>query len=463
MGTTIYSTNLDGDYHRISPNVGTYIDWGSNSTVNSGWGITDIQIAVFMADQAHDRLEIDTAMGVSASNGLNVGSVITIGNYKGVIGAGSTKYNIHLSFSEFYDEEVEFPRGTIAAKFIQSIIYKNTSETLPDDFYRQVYVAIDNWGGGNNNEGNDQSYISFTKWMPYQPGGYGGNAGGGTGGWNLPPEITGDLKRKTISDMAMPFSGVNIGDANGNNVSVTIVVSDPKRGGFLASSLGGGTYDPVTGVYTITGSPAQVNAAVKKLVFTQSPDLEGKSAALAPVSFKIIASDYYRNTVATLETDFWTNRAHTLKGKSGSDKLYGYAGKDKLSGNGGNDKLFGGSGNDTLTGGTGKDVFAFDYKPNTKTNKDKIVDFKVVDDSIWLDNAIFTKLGKSGTEKKPAQLKSSYFTIGSKAKDKNDYVIYDDKKGKLFYDADGSGKGKAVEIASLSKNLALTHKDFFVI
>ena len=50
-----------------------------------------------------------------------------------------------------------------------------------------------------------------------------------------------------------------------------------------------------------------------------------------------------------------------------------------------------------------------------------------------------------------------------KAKDKNDYVIYNNKKGVLSYDADGSGKGKAVEIATLSKNLKMTYKDFFVI
>jgi hypothetical protein len=33
----------------------------------------------------------------------------------------------------------------------------------------------------------------------------------------------------------------------------------------------------------------------------------------------------------------------------------------------------------------------------------------------------------------------------------------------LSYDADGSGKGKAVEIAKLSKNLGIKHSDFFVV
>ena len=53
--------------------------------------------------------------------------------------------------------------------------------------------------------------------------------------------------------------------------------------------------------------------------------------------------------------------------------------------------------------------------------------------------------------------------MSGKAKEKDDYVVYDSKKGKLFYDGDGSGKGKAVEVANLSKNLKMTADDFFVI
>jgi hypothetical protein len=42
-------------------------------------------------------------------------------------------------------------------------------------------------------------------------------------------------------------------------------------------------------------------------------------------------------------------------------------------------------------------------------------------------------------------------------------VIYDKAKGVLLYDADGSGEGKAVEFAAITKNLTMTYKDFFVI
>ncbi|MFL5024646.1 MAG: calcium-binding protein, partial [Microvirga sp.] len=60
-------------------------------------------------------------------------------------------------------------------------------------------------------------------------------------------------------------------------------------------------------------------------------------------------------------------------------------------------------------------------------------------------------------------LKASFFKISDKAKDRDDYLIYNKKTGVLSYDADGSGSQAAVEFAVLKKNLALTYNDFAVI
>ncbi|EIM26581.1 M10 family metallopeptidase C-terminal domain-containing protein [Microvirga lotononidis] len=161
--------------------------------------------------------------------------------------------------------------------------------------------------------------------------------------------------------------------------------------------------------------------------------------------------------------DLIVHEANAISAGNGDDEVQGGMDDDTLSGGSGADRLYGGEGSDILRGGSGKDIFVFDTMPNKQTNLDRIVDFNVNDDSIWLDNAVFTKLGKKGTPDHPAQLNKSFFTIGNKAKDKNDYLIYDSKKGVLYYDADGSGKGKAVEIATLSKNLKMTYEDFFVV
>ncbi len=146
-----------------------------------------------------------------------------------------------------------------------------------------------------------------------------------------------------------------------------------------------------------------------------------------------------------------------VKGGDGNDKLDGGFGIDFLFGDAGNDTINGGDGNDILTGGAGKDFFVFNTKPVKGVNRDQIVDFEVKNDKIQLENAIFKKLKKTG------KLKSDFFKIGTKATDKDDYIVYNKKKGILIYDEDGSGKKKAVEFATIKKNLALKFDHFFII
>jgi serralysin len=107
-------------------------------------------------------------------------------------------------------------------------------------------------------------------------------------------------------------------------------------------------------------------------------------------------------------------------------------------------------------GATAGDIFVFDLKPSKSTNRDTITDFDAAADTIWLNDQAFSKLGK-GTETTPVKIKEGYFVTAEKAKDKDNYLIYSKTKGKVSYDADGSGsKHKAVEIAILKKGLALS-------
>ncbi len=152
-----------------------------------------------------------------------------------------------------------------------------------------------------------------------------------------------------------------------------------------------------------------------------------------------------------------TTGADYLVGGAGSDRLNGGDGNDVLVGGAGDDILAGGAGNDFLTGGAGKDVFLFNSRLNKSTNVDTITDFSVRDDTIQLDNKVFTKLERTGG------LSKSSFVVGPKALDANDRIIYDKKKGYVYYDADGSGNGKAVLFAKVKKGLSLTEKDFRVV
>jgi Ca2+-binding RTX toxin-like protein len=154
--------------------------------------------------------------------------------------------------------------------------------------------------------------------------------------------------------------------------------------------------------------------------------------------------------------------ADLISGANGFDKLYGNSGNDTLSGGAGNDKLFGGYGNDRLVGGTGKDYFVFTTPLSSRSNVDTIIDFTVADDTIFLENGIFTKLG-AGTSAAPKAIASAWFRLGTVAQDANDYILYDRATGLLRYDADGSGAGAAIAFAKVTPGTALTVYDLMVI
>jgi Ca2+-binding RTX toxin-like protein len=156
----------------------------------------------------------------------------------------------------------------------------------------------------------------------------------------------------------------------------------------------------------------------------------------------------------------------TLMAKTGTASIHltGNEFVNTIIGNSGANKLAGGLGNDMLTGGRGKDFFIFNTKVDrTSTQIDKIKDFNVADDSLWLDNKIFRKLGLRGTEKSPARLNKEFFSLNGH-KDANDFVSYNETTGVLTYDPDGSGSAKACTIAVLTnKPKTVSALDFFVI
>lgn len=146
-----------------------------------------------------------------------------------------------------------------------------------------------------------------------------------------------------------------------------------------------------------------------------------------------------------------------------SNTLTGNAKNNILSGLDGNDKIDGGYGKDVLTGGAGNDTFIFKDPLSRTANYDTITDYNKTYDTIQLDNKYFTKLG-SGSASAPKKLNSKYFNLGSKPKDKYDYLNYNIKTGVLTYDADGSdSKYKPIEIIKFSNKAALNYAEFYII
>lgn len=145
--------------------------------------------------------------------------------------------------------------------------------------------------------------------------------------------------------------------------------------------------------------------------------------------------------------------ANVITGNNAVNQLNGQAGNDTLNGGAGNDILDGGTGINTLTGGTGNDVF----KLTTAGHIDTIADYNVANDTLQLENAVFTALTITGV------VAADQFRVGTQALDNNDFVIYNNVTGALLYDANGNGAGAAVQIATLSAGLAMTNLDLVVI
>ncbi|MCG7392245.1 M10 family metallopeptidase C-terminal domain-containing protein [Microvirga sp. ACRRW] len=220
----------------------------------------------------------------------------------------------------------------------------------------------------------------------------------------------------------------------------------------LSGGAGHDTLDGGNSIDTATFSGARANYTITKngdgsfTVADNREDGEGKDTLIS-VNF----AKFNDQVVTLIDPSF------TRTGTARSDRLTGDIGNDKLSGLGGNDRLNGEAGNDRLSGGSGKDAFVFTTALNKNTNVDTISDFNVKDDSIRLENAIFRKLTKMG------ELNKSFFKIGPKAGDANDFIVYNKTKGVLSYDADGSRGGAAIEFAKVKPGTALTHADFFVV
>lgn len=209
-----------------------------------------------------------------------------------------------------------------------------------------------------------------------------------------------------------------------------------------------------------------------------------------------------------------------LHGDEGNDKLYGYAGDDRLFGGDGNDVLDGGEGDDDLVGGLGNDTykdmhgdnFIFDIGGNNKittgagddmiftgdgndtihagagddlvsagggankvtggTGADAFIfdqfgrghittllDFNAAEgDLLMFDSSVFTSL--AGIDDL-----TTHLVVGAKVKalDEDDFLIYDSKSKKLYYDPDGSGAQAAIQISVLKNVQDLSAADLWVL
>ncbi|MBB4041511.1 Ca2+-binding RTX toxin-like protein [Microvirga flocculans] len=533
--------NLNGDYVKALLGGSVRLDADANAVVTEDLGrFKSLKVAVANRVAGEDRLSIVTGDGVTLSNGTEVGSRVF------VTGPGGASIEIGTITENGRGKDglvIEFGANATPAlvqTLIRALSYANTAGEVAVLKQRDIQVTLTDAAGAS-----DSFSVGIDIAVPT------GSAS------NKAPVIDGaPAGTQQVADTGLlsPFATMTVDDRDTTSITVTVAF-DATKGKLIPRS--GGSYDPETGIYTVTGSSLHVTLALRALQFDPT-DRNGPVGSPETTSFTVKASDGSLDdekvvtvhsvitdkppsqpllskdkvdelardgsVVASIDAtdpngqaisyslvgpdaapfeivgnelrvkngvalDYEQKKSYTftLRATSGGlfndkvvtigvndinpertggsafkDRIVGGAGKDTLSGGLGDDTIFGGLGNDRLSGNAGRDVFVFSTKTNKTKNVDTITDFVVKDDSIWLDNAVFTKIGK-GLPTKPGKLAKDMFVLGKKAQDAEDRIVYDKGTGALYYDADGTGRGAQVKIAQLKKGLALTEKDFFVI
>lgn len=254
-----------------------------------------------------------------------------------------------------------------------------------------------------------------------------------------------NLTGNEISQTIKGNAGSNTLDGKGgNDTLVGDLGADKLIGGLGADKLIGGL-----GVDTANYNAA--SAAVTVNLVSPSTN-KGEAAGDTFSSIENIGGSRFHDRL------IGDNLANLISGGNGDDNIGGAAGRDTLRGDAGNDFLNGGLDADVLSGGSGKDSFVFATLLSS-ANIDTLTDFVAVDDTIRLENGIFTKITSTGV------ISGTEFVANTSglAADRFDRIVYETDTGRLLYDADGSGSGAAVQFAKLTAGLGLTAADFFVV
>jgi Ca2+-binding RTX toxin-like protein len=186
-------------------------------------------------------------------------------------------------------------------------------------------------------------------------------------------------------------------------------------------------------------------------------DAGGTDTVRAVIDYALSATVENLALQGTGDLDGWGNDLkNSLVGNAGNNHLWGFGGNDTLNGGAGNDVLDGGAGSDVLTGGTGADLFVFSDAP-MKGTIDKITDYTAGEDRISLAATAFHGLSASA-----GILAASSFALGTKASGATAQIVYDKASGKLYYDADGTGSGAAIQFATVTAGTQLSSADFLL-
>jgi len=468
-GNTVH--NLKSYYGGKNPVAMTIVDTGGTDTLDMSWSTTAIKIdlnpeAFSSIDGGFRNLSIargtiiENVIGGSGNDVLTGNSANNILDGRGGTdtlsgGAGNDTYVLGADSDKVSDSS--------GIDTITSTIARSLSG----------YTAIENLtllGTGNiNGTGNDlNNIIKGTSGKNTLTGGKGNDTlDGGAGADTLDGGAGNDIYvLGSESDKVTDASGTDTitstitrsltGYTTIENLMLLGTANINGTGNALKNVITGNAGNNIlnggTGVDSLSGG-----AGNDTYVLGAESDKVTDSAGIDTITSTITRSLTGYTTIENL-TLLGTSKINGT-GNALNNVITGNTASNILNGGAGNDKLSGGAGKDILTGGAGADSFLFNAALSASTNVDDITDFVVADDTILLENAIFTVFKAVGA------ISSASFIKGTDglAKDSNDYLIYETDTGNLFYDSNGKTTGGSTLVAHLDANLALTYKDFLIV
>ena len=395
---------------------------------------------------------------------------LTLNNIEVKINQEIDMYDISTGKLKFTPKSNEFGQSYSSFKF--KVVDYDTSKVLLDD-----YVMSFNVLNKNGNYSTTGVSLTGTSGNDTLTGGAGndildGKAGidtmiGGTGNDTYYVDNTKDVVTElekegidtvissvtyTLTDYVENLTLTGKSNINGTGNDLDNIIIGNSGANTLTGNAGNDTLDGKAGADRLiggTGDDIYYVDNVKDVVIEE--ENEGIDTVYSSVTYTL--TDHVENLILS------GTKAINGTGNALDNLIIGNTGNNILKGGEGNDTLYGGLGNDTLYGGAGSDKFVFNTTLNASKNKDTIKDFNVLDDTIELENAIFEKLTATGL----LNFDNFVSTTDGKAKDSDDYIVYNKKTGQLFYDADGNGKGAGVLFAVVENKADLTNADFTVI
>lgn len=244
------------------------------------------------------------------------------------------------------------------------------------------------------------------------------------------------------------------------NMTLVGALNTGAIGNSLANVLTGATSSGANLLAGGFGNDTYVTGAGDRVVENAGQGTDTIASHL--VSISLVALPNIENISLTGSANFNAfGNAHgnVITGNTGSNVLYGYQGADVIFGASGNDFIVGGAGIDALSGGAGLDQFLFNTSLSV-LDRDTITGFIARDDTIRLENAVYTALGAQTGFLAATAFKSN---AGGVATDADDRILYDTATGALFYDMNGSAALGRVQFATLSGSPTLTHLDFLIV